>query len=564
MPIKNKHPTFWDNLTIPRSEKVSQPFRHVENKGYSQSGAGYKKASLKSFYANSGSAHEDIEYNLETLRKRSRELYMSAPLATSAIETSRTKVVGQGLRLKSRVDGDILGWDDEKVVDFQRQVEREFALWADSKECDATGMHDFYDFQQLAIKSWLMSGDCFVLIKSQKPSRFNPYGLSMQLIEADRCRTPFFENGMNGMVTSQKLDNGGFIYDGVETDANGKVVAYHFANKHKGELTPGNVETTFQRVLAAGPRTKLPIVLHIMNAERPDQYRGVPMLAPVLEALLQMRRYTEAECTAAVLQSYLTVFITSQTTSASAGLGLPMSAGQEVPGYEPEREYQMAPGAMIRLQDGENITTVEPTHPSGSFDVFVDAVLKQIGASLEIPAEVLIKAFNSNYSASRAALHEAWETFYMRRNWFVNDFCNPIFKCFMYEAVSKGRIDAPGFFTDPLKQKAYLRCDWIGPTPASLDPLKEVNAELLKVENGLSTHEQAALTLNGSSFDANIARLKVENEQLKEAGKSQRTESESTTQPQEGGEQDEGQEQEQVLDDGSDQQSDLDSRRDRG
>ena len=104
MPVKNKHPTFWDNLTIPKAE---MPFAHVEMKGYSQAGAGYKKASLKSFQANSGSAHEDIEYNLETLRMRSRELYMSAPIATSAIETSRTKVVGQGLRLKSRVDGDI-------------------------------------------------------------------------------------------------------------------------------------------------------------------------------------------------------------------------------------------------------------------------------------------------------------------------------------------------------------------------------------------------------------------------------------------------------------------------
>ena len=32
-----------------------------------------------------------------------------------------------------------------------------------------------------------------------------------------------------------------------------------------------------------------------MDSERPDQYRGVPYLAQVIEPLLQLRRYTESE-----------------------------------------------------------------------------------------------------------------------------------------------------------------------------------------------------------------------------------------------------------------------------
>lgn len=532
-------------------EKLHDIQHDYQMKGYSQSGAGYQKSSTKGFNADSGNAHEDIEYNLDTLRKRSRTLYMSSPLATAAIDTSRTKVVGQGLTLKSRIDADILGWSDEQAVEFQKQVEREFSLWADELSCDALGMHDFYDLQQLAMKSWLMSGDCFVLIKSQKPSRMNPYSLCLQLVEADRVRTPLEENCKNAYITTQHLDNGHWIYDGVETDANGKIVAYHIANKHRYETGPtGAIPLEYKRVQAFGSRTKLPIVLHIMNGERCDQYRGVPMLAPVIEALLQLRRYTEAELTAAVLQSFISVFVVRENQQ---DFGLPSLASQEVPGYEEEREYKLGPGLINQMAPGENITTVSPTHPSASFDQFVSAVLKQVGAALEIPMEVLIKAFNSNYSASRAALHEAWENFHMRRKWFVNDFCNPVFKCFMYEAISKGRINAPGFFTDPILQKAYLRCDWIGPTPASLDPEKEVNAELLKIENGLSTHEQATLTINGGNFDANVARLKVENELLDQAGAmrsgTQRTESQTV---EKGGDEDG-----EVLDDGSGQSPDI-------
>lgn len=46
-----------------------------------------------------------------------------------------------------------------------------------------------------------------------------------------------------------------------------------------------------------------------MNRERAGQRRGVPMLAPVLEALKQLGHYTDAEITAAVLSAMFTVFV---------------------------------------------------------------------------------------------------------------------------------------------------------------------------------------------------------------------------------------------------------------
>ena len=130
--------------------------------GYSEAGASRIRRALKGFDAHSGSPNEDINWNNYTLRQRGRMLYMSSPLATSAINTNRTKAVGMGLTLKSTIDRETLGLKPEAAKNWQKHTEREFALWANRKAgCDATGMNNFAGMQQLALISWLMSGDVF-------------------------------------------------------------------------------------------------------------------------------------------------------------------------------------------------------------------------------------------------------------------------------------------------------------------------------------------------------------------------------------------------------------------
>lgn len=82
-------------------------------KGYSEAGASVTRRALKGFTPDSGSPNEDINRNNATLRQRSRMLYMASPVATSAINTNRTKVVGTGLTLKATVDRDLLGLSPE-------------------------------------------------------------------------------------------------------------------------------------------------------------------------------------------------------------------------------------------------------------------------------------------------------------------------------------------------------------------------------------------------------------------------------------------------------------------
>ena len=49
-----------------------------------------------------------------------------------------------------------------------------------------------------------------------------------------------------------------------------------------------------------------------MESERPGQYRGVPYLAQAIEPLLQMRRYTNAELDAAVIQASFSAFVKTE------------------------------------------------------------------------------------------------------------------------------------------------------------------------------------------------------------------------------------------------------------
>ena len=118
-------------------------------KGYSEAGASMTRRALKGFIPDSGSPNEDINRNGMTLRQRSRMLYMAAPVATSAINTNRTKIVGTGLTLKSTVDRDLLGLSPEAAKAWQRKAEAEFALWANkARNCDALGLNNFAGLQQ--------------------------------------------------------------------------------------------------------------------------------------------------------------------------------------------------------------------------------------------------------------------------------------------------------------------------------------------------------------------------------------------------------------------------------
>ncbi len=487
--------------------------KHLEiiNTGYSNHGASQSKKSLLGWISSSGSPKEDILDNLDILRERSRDLYMGAPIATSSIKTLRTNVVGSGLKLKSQVDGDFLGLNEEKCKELEEQIEREFSLWADSKNCDVERLNDFYELQQLAFLSWMMNGDAFVLMPTIERVK-EVYDLRVLLIEADR-------------VCNDQSNSNNKIQGGVEINGKGEVVAYHICSIHPKAMDFANKKWT--RVIAYGEKTGRPNILHLMESERIGQKRGIPVLAPVIEALKQLGRYTEAELMAAVISGMYTVFIESKTNDSENSLGESIPLDNQVD-TEDVNSYELGNGAIIQLGEGESIKEANPGRPNVAFDGFVSSICRQIGAALEIPTELLLKQFTASYSASRAALLEAWKMFRMRREWMAKDFCQPIFEEWMCEAVAKGRINAPGFFNDPLIKKAYCTSMWTGPSPGQIDPLKEVNAAAKRIEEGFSTRSKETMELTGGDFYKNIKQRIREEKSMEEVRRINEIQQENT------------------------------------
>lgn len=481
--------------------------KEIKDTGYSNSGASKKKNYGKGWSADSKSPQEDIDKNLPTLRVRSRDLMMSAPLATSAVRTMRTNVVGSGLIPKPKIDSDFLKLTDEEAEYWQKNTEKEFKIWAESKLSDVRKLNNFYENQQLIMLSQLVNGDaCCIFLFEETNKKIMPYGIRLNIIESDRVCNPE-SNGSHVNLQCKNPDNGNRIYSGVEIDEKGAVVAYHICNTYPSSNL--NLKKEWTRVEAFGKETGLENVLMIFDSERAEQYRGVPLLAPVIECLKQITRYTEAELMAAVVGSFFTAFI--KTTERSSGDDLFTGVTDEEESVaERSNEYEMGPGTINLLEPGEEVEFGDPKYPGDNFDVFILTLSKYIGAALEIPVEILTKSFNASYSASRAALLEAWKTFRMRRKWLVDDFCQPVYERWLMEAVAIGRIKAPGFFYDPAIRKAWCGCQWNGPAPGMVDPLKEVEASEKKIALGISTREKEAAELNGTDFKENIRQIEKE------------------------------------------------------
>lgn len=425
------------------------------------------------------SADAAILPDLPDLRARSRDNARNMPLATGAIATNVTSVVGDGLVLQSTIDREALGLSEEQAEAWQRSAEREFHIA--SKTADWTRVQCFEELQALAFRSTLESGDVFAVRRFRRDAG-DTYGTKLMLIEADRVSNP---------NRRQDTDQ---ITAGIEFDGNGVPLACHVSDKHPGGQRVAGMNWARVPLRSNDGR---PLVLHLYDRLRPEQTRGVPYLAPIIESVKQLGDYTDAEATAAVNSAMLFAF--EKLPAAVDEEGNPVVGQREA--SDADNEVTLEDGALITLDPGSDIVVQAPGRPNSEFGNFYLAFLRAIGVALELPLEVLIKHFTASYSASRAALEMAWQFFRCRRTWLARRFCQPFYEWVLEEAVAFGRINAPGFFEDELIRQAWCGAMWIGPSRWSLDPGKDATADETDMRTGVKTLAQCIIERGGGDPD---------------------------------------------------------------
>lgn len=462
----------------------------IQAAGYCRDQEAYKGASvthqdLVTWTPPNYSAQAALTYERDMLAARVHDIARNDGWASAAMDRQVDSVVGSGWRLSSKPNAKSLGIDAEAAAELADAIEAEWndyvndpGLYVDAGRRLTEGMID-----ALAFRHRCLDGEAFGVLY-WLPNRGSPYATTIMGIDPDRVSQP------DNRTETQTLRAG------VEMDEFGVPVAYHIRKTHPGDFVvadPGiNVWQRVRRETDWGRA----ICIHAFEPKRWGQVRGVPPLSPILRKLKQLTRYDEAELQAAILNSILAAFIESPMDHDSLAESI---AGGTLDPYQAERVnyYKAAPlrmpGAQVSfLYPGEKANLTTPQHPSSTFEVFERTALRNVASAAGITYEQLTGDYSQvNYSSARAALLEVYRGFNSRKEGFAAQWKQPFFAAWLEEAIEKGRVVLPAgapLFAE--KRAAYCNAEWIGPGRGWVDPQKEADAAVTRLDAGLSTLER--------------------------------------------------------------------------
>ncbi len=391
------------------------------------------------------SANAEIGTAIARLRDRTRDLVRNNPYAAKAVQAVVSNLVGTGILPRAR-SGDAKG---NAAAD---------QLWARFAEtCDADGLTDFSGLQALIVRAMVESGECLVRIRERRIEDGLAVPLQLQLLEPDHLDAG----------KTDELPGGGFVVQGVEFDALGRRRAYWLYPVHPGEVA------MFRRAALVSQPVPAASVLHLFDRLRPGQVRGVPWFAPVILKLRDLDDYDDAELVRKKIEACFAAFVTGSDDEETLGRASADADCRRVESFEPGMIEYLAPGKDVKF--------ATPSH-AGGYAEYMRVQLHAIAAGVGLTYELLTGDLSQvNYSSIRAGLLE-----FRRRmealQWqlLVPGLCRPVWQRFVATgqaigALPEGTIDA----------------EWTAPRFEAVDPLKDIQADILAVRAGLMTLKEA-------------------------------------------------------------------------
>jgi lambda family phage portal protein len=218
-------------------------------------------------------------------------------------------------------------------------------------------------------------------------------------------------------------------------------------------------------------------VLHIYRPIDAGQIRGLPHIAPAMVRLFLLDQYDDAELDRKKTAAMFAGFITKTAPDD------PMMGEGEVD-LDGAAMASLEPGTMQVLLPGEDVKFSSPADVGGGYEAFQYRTLLAVSASLGLPYHLVTgDVRQANYSSLRAELVEFRRRIGQLQHGVVaHQLCRPVWMRWLETAALSGTIEADPSLARPVQ--------WIPPRWDWVDPLKDIQAQVLAMEAGITSRRK--------------------------------------------------------------------------
>jgi lambda family phage portal protein len=362
-----------------------------------------------------------------TLRMRARYEVANNSYAKGLVQMLANDTIGTGPRLQ------MLSGDE----DFNDEVETAFIRWSDAVNLAAK--------LRTMRMSRCQDGEAFAVLATNPKVR-HPVKLDLMLIEADR---------ISGDL--KWLDDDTSV-DGISFDHWGNPVDYRVLKYHPGDIhyMPGDDAI----------HVPSEYMLHIFRQDRPGLHRGVPELAAALPLFAQLRRYNLAVLSAAEAAADFAAILYTDAP--------PNGESDEV---EPMDSIPLERNMMLTVPAGWKMGQLDPKQPAANHSEFVKIILAEIARCVCSTYGTLAGDFSGhNYASGRLDNQIYHKSILVDRSFWETEVLNRIFEVWFREYLLTQHIASE-----------EIRHFWYWDSFVHVDPLKEANAQRVRLENNTTT-----------------------------------------------------------------------------
>jgi len=392
----------------------------------------------------------------------SRDLDRNNSWSHGVFNSIANNIVGSGITPESRVKARRGGGFATKLNDG---IEEEWKRWQDS--ADLRGQLSYYEMQRLAEREQWVTGEVLLVRSAASSRRGGRLPLALELIESERLSD-----------LEQEERNGNRIIQGVEfgKDSN-RPIAYHIYsdNPFDGLVAP------LRRGRIVPDRIPANRVIHLFQADRPNQIRGISPMSSVLETVQALGQYFNYELTKARIAS---AFVGAIETQSVGGFKFATTGdvADDTDADDNDLGY-LEGGTIARLKPGEKMSFGSPSVTSTAFEPFVVTMLRSVAVGLNVSYELLARDFTkTNFSSARQSALEDRKHWEPRQNRIGQKLGAPVWRWFIESLVIENRVTGIGV----LPSEAFAVW-WKTPGWAWVDPVKEVAADKEAVRAGFDS-----------------------------------------------------------------------------